>query len=124
MSFFSKFMRKSLINNDKTPLKTILEQMNEPRPLPMGVKEFEVWSNRILSGAMIPSDDPESLKAVLASMIMALGPLEDHKPDSYFIHILRKAAANEVANATFRGMKEKKEAARKLEEADANRKNG
>jgi len=31
--------------------------MNEPRPLPMGITEFHEWSNRIISGALVPNED-------------------------------------------------------------------
>lgn len=104
------FRPELAVNTASTPTKTILQQMNEPRPLPMGQKEFVEWSNRILSGAMVPSDDRESLTAVLASMLMNLGQTESHKPDAYFIHSLRKAAVNEVAHANFRAIKDKKAA--------------
>jgi hypothetical protein len=112
---FLQRRRNRLVNNKFTSKQTILQQMNELRPLPMGMKEFDEWSDRILSGAMIPSDNRESLKAVLSSMILALGHTEDHKPDAYFIHLLRKAAANEVASAVFQAAKAKRNA-----EAQAN----
>lgn len=85
--------------------KIIVSELNESRPLPIGMKEFEVWSNRIISGALIPSkpgqemDLIESMKFTLASMILTLGPTESHKPDAHFIHGLRKAAANQIAHA-------------------------
>jgi hypothetical protein len=103
-------------NSKSTPKKVIVDQMNEPRPLPMGRLEFEEWSNRIISGAIIPgevwankfeadSTNEEKHKAfinsqkhALSQMIMHLGPTESHKPDAYFIHSLRKAACNQVAH--------------------------
>jgi hypothetical protein len=100
-------------NSALTPKGVILTQMEEPRPLPMGMKEFEEWSARIISGALIPTEDETSLKAALAAMLMALGPTEDHKPDSFFIHSLRKAAANEVAHSVFQQIKRDKEASEK-----------
>lgn len=77
--------------------------MNEPRPLPLGRTEFEAWSDRILSGAMIPheADKAEEFRKsslfTLCNMVLHLGPTESHKPDAYFIHSLRKSAANQVA---------------------------
>ena len=100
-------------NSALTPKGVILTQMEEPRHLPMGMKEFEEWSTRIISGALIPTEDETSLKAALAAMLMALGPTEDHKPDSFFIHSLRKAAANEVAHSVFQKIKRDKEASEK-----------
>lgn len=88
--------------------------MLEPRPLPMGRKEFDEWAERIISGALVPCDpatDPElfkeTQKCTLAGMIMHLGPTESHKPDAYFIHSLRKAAVNEVAHAIGTELKQK-----------------
>lgn len=97
------------VNSEYTSKKTVIQQMNEPRPLPMGQKEFVEWSDRIISGALIPCDDRDSLVSALAAMLMQLGPTESHKPDAYFIHSLRKAAANEVAHANFQAIKKKKE---------------
>ena len=76
----------------------IVDQMNEPRPLPMGRAEFEEWSNRIISGALITADI-SSQKFALANLLMHLGPTESHKPDAFFIHSLRKFAVNQVADA-------------------------
>ncbi len=42
-------------NLQSTPKDVIIDQMNEPRPLPMGTGEFEEWSNRIISGALLPT---------------------------------------------------------------------
>ena len=67
-----------------------------------------------MSGTLLASDptDPEALsklresqKFTLATMIMHLGPTESHKEDAFFIHTLRKAAANEVAHAKMMELK-------------------
>lgn len=76
-----------------------LDFMNERQPLPMGRKEFEEWSDRIISGAMIPGATPESQKFTLANLLLHLGPQESHKEDAFFIHSLRKFAVNQVADA-------------------------
>ena len=102
---------KKNTNNQLTRKSTILAQMHEPRPLPLGQKEFVEWSDRIISGALIPCDDRDSLVAALAAMLMRLGETESHKPDAYFIHSLRKAAVNEVAHANFQAIKKRKEEA-------------
>lgn len=81
-----------------TPVAVIQGQMQELRPLPLGRQEFEEWSDRIISGAMLPAT-PKSLKFALAEMIMHLKPTQDHCDDAYFIHCLRKGAANQVAHA-------------------------
>lgn len=76
----------------------IVAQLNEPRPLPNGVSEWKEWSDRILSGVVLDADR-DSLEYALATMILSLGPTESHKPDAFFIHSLRKSAANQVADA-------------------------
>lgn len=101
--FFKLWAKITGRNSGFTPAGVILGQMNEPRPLPMGRQEFEDWSDRIISGALLPgTGDPkvfvEGQKFALANMIMHLGPTESHKPDTFFIHSLRKHAINQVAD--------------------------
>ena len=93
-----------IANDSWTPKEEIINQMNESRPLPMGLQEFHEWADRIISGALVPggAEDPEvfieSQKFALANMLMHLGPHESHKPDAFFIHSLRKFAINQVAD--------------------------
>lgn len=88
-------------NSAGTPKAVINDQLLEPRALPMGRTEFEVWADRIISGALV-SATRESQVYTLANLILHLGPTESHKPDAFFIHSLRKLAANEVADAVRR----------------------
>lgn len=94
-------------NCNATPKEVIIDQMNEPRALPMGLKEFHEWSDRIIGGALIPMAPysvetyvafVEGQKFALANALMHLGPTESHKPDAFFIHSLRKFAINQVAD--------------------------
>jgi hypothetical protein len=85
-------------NSAATPTNLITDQMKELRPLPLGRAEFEEWSDRLIAGAMIQAD-PISQKKALAEMIMHLKPMQSCCDDAYFIHCLRKGAANEVAFA-------------------------
>ncbi len=100
-ALLAKFAGKNCKN---TPKEVIIDQMNEPRPLPMGKQEFDSWSDRIISGALVPggAEDVaafiESQRFCLANMLMHLGPTESHKPDAFFIHSLRKFAINQVAD--------------------------
>jgi hypothetical protein len=105
-------------NSANTPVNVILEQMNEPRALPLGDIEFETWSDRIISGACILNADAESLKFALASMIMHLGPQESHKPDIFFIKSLLKSAANQVAQAKLIEIKDRAKARLAVEDAE------
>jgi hypothetical protein len=91
----SKIIGKNTVN---TPTAVIADQLLERRPLPMGMTEFEEWSDRIISGALCQAEH-DSQKFALAEMIMHLGPTEDFKEDAYFIHYLRKSACNQIAHA-------------------------
>jgi thiamine pyrophosphate-dependent acetolactate synthase large subunit-like protein len=79
-----------------------------PRPLPVGKTEFHKWADRIilLSGKFA---DEDSMKYALASNIIHLDHKVGHIPDIYFIKVLRKAAANQVASAVFQDIKLKQE---------------
>jgi hypothetical protein len=76
-----------------------LEQIMKRQPLPLGRKEFHEWADRIIALAFIPGATVESQKFMLADMIVHLGPTESHKEDAFFIHSMRKCAANQVAHA-------------------------
>lgn len=101
--FYSALAKILGRNLKSTPPAVISAQMNEPRALPMGMTEFDEWSDRIISGAMCAADK-NSQRYVLANMLLHLGPTEDHKPDAHFIHSLRKFAVNEVADAVRRSI--------------------
>ncbi len=113
-------------NSVYTPPDVIIDQMLEPRPLPMGMKEFEDWSTRIIMGALIPGGEgePETFRRsqvfALANMLLHLGPTESHKPDAFFIHSLRKFAINQVADSVRRDLHEKAKARTAEEEAEKN----
>lgn len=64
----------------------------------MGRKEFDEWSERIISGALVDADH-DSQKFALCNMLMQLAPTDHHKPDIHFISQLRKVAVNQVADA-------------------------
>lgn len=89
-----------------------------PRHLPVGMSEFEAWSNRIIlqSGQFA---DPDSMKFALASQIMHLAPQRSLVPDQYFIRSMRKAAANQVASQVFQDIKNKQIEAQKQAEVTA-----
>lgn len=96
-------------NLQSTPKNVILDQLSEKRPLPMGVSEFNDWSDRIISGAQCPAT-VESQKFTLAGMILHLGPTEAFKEDGYFINSLRKQACTEVAYAVITDIKTRRAA--------------
>ena len=104
-----------VIEKEDPSVADLTEQMQERRPLPMGVPQWDEWSDRIISAALIDAD-PISLKCALTQMILHLGPTEAFKPDAYFILQLRKAAVNQTAHAMFMKYQEDK---RKLAEVTA-----
>ncbi len=107
MTWFYKFMSWFRGKNlENTPISLILDQMHEPRSLPMGKQEFEDWSDRIISGALIPADI-DSQKFALAHLITAMGPTEDHKEDIFFIKSLRRSAIQQCAQSIQQHLKEK-----------------
>lgn len=120
--FYSILAKITGRNFKATPKEVIVDQMNEPRSLPMGRKAFEEWSDRIISGALISGgeDDLEtfiqSQKFALADLIMHLGPTESCKSDAFFIHSLRKFAINQVADAMRRELRDKAKAKLKAKE--------
>lgn len=100
-----------------TPKAVIADQLNEPRPLPMGRSEFEAWSDRIMSGACIPGATARDIKFALAGMVMHTKPTEAFVSDGYFIQSLRKVAANQVCHAMI--MEYKAEQQKEAAEAQA-----
>jgi hypothetical protein len=122
----SKFLGR---NPKSMPSDLIVDQMLEPRPLPMGRKEFDEWSDRIIAGALLPGgkEDPlvfiASQQFALANMIMHLGPTESHKPDAFFIHSLRKFAINQVADAVRKELHDAAKARTEAEEASRKQQN-
>jgi VIT1/CCC1 family predicted Fe2+/Mn2+ transporter len=96
-------------------LKKILSLL--PTPLPVGITEFNEWSDSIidLSGEYA---DRDSMKYALASMVIHLGPQRSVVSKNYFVRSLRKAAANQVASQVFQDIKVKQQ--KQQEEAAKN----
>lgn len=84
-----------------------------PHRLPVGMSEFHSWSESIIrllpSGLEnVPDDDK---KFVIASAIQRLDPTANYKPKRYFVKLLHKAAASQIAGQIFVEIKEKQKAA-------------
>jgi hypothetical protein len=110
------------VNDESVKPAAIVDQLNERRPLPIGMTEFNEWADRIISGALLLDVDKDSQVYALATMILTLGPHESHKEDAFFIHGLRKSAANQVADAKRKELyevKKKKEEEEKAKQAAA-----
>lgn len=92
---------KALINKIK---RFIFNSPYRSSPLPVGVAEFDSWSNSIIeiSGRFA---DEKSMKFALATMILHADANESHLPKMYFVQRLRKSAANQIANQVFHDIK-------------------
>lgn len=88
----------------------MLKELKEQRPLPLGRKEFDYWSDRIIGLASINGATVESQKFALAEMILHVKPTQSFESYGYFVHQLRKGAANQVAHTVFTELKEKRNA--------------
>lgn len=111
-------------NAKNTPPDLIKEQLTEKRALPVGMTEFHEWSDRIFAGAMIPGLALESAKYTLANIILNLSPVTAFETDLYFIHALRKFAANQVADGYRKELYEAKKAKLALEQEKQNQGEG
>lgn len=84
-----------------------------PSRLPVGMGEFHTWANsiiRLLPKGLenVPDDDK---KFVMASAIQRLDPTSNYKSKIYFVKLLHKAAASQIAGQVFVEIKEKQKAA-------------
>lgn len=87
--------------------------------LPVGLQEFEEWADSIreLVGPgfeQVPQDD---FKFVLANAVIHLGSTVSKKPKQYFVQVIRKGGANQVASQIFQDVKLRHEAAVKAAQA-------
>lgn len=83
----------------------------EERKLPNGTAEFDQLVADLKSEYELPTQDDDSIKFVLATTIMHLGPLDSHKTLEFFYKTLVAGAAKQVAHSVFREVKERQVAA-------------
>ena len=96
-------------------IKRLLSHLSSP--LPTGIDEFETWSDSIIELLpkgleAIPRRDKQF---VLASSIQHLGQNKNRVPKQYFVSLMHKAAASQVAGQVFSNIKD----AQKQEQAEA-----
>lgn len=84
-----------------------------PTSLPVGMTEFDDWSNRIIQTYDFPDND--SVRFTLATMILHSNETDDVKPDKYFAKKVKKGMANQVAAGMIQELKAKHEAKAKAE---------
>lgn len=90
---------------DRIAIKKKIKYLKEPRPLPLGRKEFNAWAEEILRLAEVPGLTEESGKFALSEMILHVKPTQSFESYGHFVHSLRKGAANQVAHVIFQELK-------------------
>ena len=103
----------------KIQIKKQVEYLKELRPLPMGRKEFEAWSDEILRLAEVPGLTTESGKFALSEMILHVKQNQSMESFGHFVQCLRRGAANQVGHTIFCELKHaqaQREAANKPKE--------
>lgn len=101
-------------------IKRLIRQLTGllPSPVPVGVADFETWSQSIIDTYPIPAD-ADSVKFALATMILHSGPTDAYKPKFKFFLMLRAGMAKQVAGAVFQDIKTKQQERAKLAAATA-----
>lgn len=100
----------SLLNKLKKFVKRQLARL--PSRLPQGMAEFDAWvADIVATYDDLPTTDLDSLKFVLSTVIMHIGPTEANKSKAYFVSHLRTAAAKQVAGNVFHEIKTKQKEA-------------
>lgn len=92
----------------------------EFRALPLNVPQFTEWSSRIIEAACLPTKNLETQKFALAGMILQTAPHDFMRPDEYYINLLRKAAADQLAMQVIEDLKLQREQRLKNSEATQN----
>lgn len=81
-----------------------------PSALPVGLTEFGKWADSVVDLAGLPASR-DSQHQALANMIIHLPPRKgDQRPRAYesknwFVHSLRKGAANQIASFVFQAIR-------------------
>lgn len=84
--------------NVKSKLKVALNRILGlfPSKIPQGLTEFNDFVTSIVETYSPPGDE-RSIRFVISSIIMRLGPTEAYKPKKYFANSLYRAAGSQVA---------------------------
>lgn len=91
-----------------------------PSALPTGMVAFDDWANDLAAIYPMPTADADSIKFVLASIILRLGPQTAFKSKFFFYLTLKAGASKQVAGECFQQIKLKQQAAATANQAVAN----
>lgn len=86
-----------------------------PSELPTGMAAFDAWVGELVSTYPMPTTDADSIKFVLASIILRLGPQTAYKSKFYFYLTLKAGASKQVAGECFQQIKLKQQAEQQAE---------
>lgn len=89
-----------------------------PTKLPVGVTEFEKWSDSVIELAG-PMADKTSMLFAVASILIHADSKHGALPKAYFVNRLRKSAANQVASQVFQDIKTKQAEETAAKQAEA-----
>ena len=92
-----------------------------PQALPNGTTAFNAWSESFFDTYdNMPTQDRESTRYTLCSIIMHLGPTAAYKSKYYFYLTIKAAAAKQVAGSVFYDIKQAQLAKQNKPEATTN----
>jgi hypothetical protein len=97
-------------------IKRLLKQIRAffPSALPNGLGTFNAWAESFSEIYVLPTQDQDSIKYALATMILHLGDKIAYRPKHTFYLMLKAAAAKQVAGAAFQEIKARQQEAAKL----------
>lgn len=86
-----------------------INKRNEERRLPVGITEFETLISDMMTeyAGELPTMDVESLKFVISTSIMHMGPTECTSSMDFFFKTLVAGAAKQIAHHIFQETKRK-----------------
>lgn len=107
------------MKNVLTKIKKFAKQVRGlfPSSLPTGLTAYNEWADDIAETYFMPTQDKDSIRFSLASIVMHLGPTAAYRSKFYFALVLRAGAAKQVAGAAFYDIKTKQQEAAKAAEA-------
>lgn len=98
---------KNIVSKIKKVINQVLGLI--PSPLPVGMTEFNQWSDSIINTYNLPGTERDK-RYMLASMIIRFGETTAFKSKFFFFLALRSAAAKQIAGANFAMIRQEQQA--------------
>lgn len=90
-----------------------------PSRLPQGVDEYNAFIENLFNTYDLPTQDRDSIKFSVGTMIMHLGPTSAYKPNIYFALAIKAGAAKQIAGSVFYEIKERQKKLAEQQQAEA-----